>query len=158
MDLQTVLDLLYIPGTPSEPGGSGMPDAKYLKWQARLIHLFVAKFLVPTKSSHAYVNHISAWVVYHVLLHNKVNMMQVMGYWMLNKAYTTEGSLPYGMVICHLLALKGITLEDFDSSQVQKISVGFGRQNLHNMPLKKKGTFWYWDDFQVTGPTPDFDL
>ena len=88
---QVVHDLLYIPGAPSTPGGNGMLDAKYMRWQARLIHLFVEKFLVPTKSSHAFVNHISAWVVYNVLMHNKVNMMQVMGYWMLYKAYTTEG-------------------------------------------------------------------
>ena len=156
MEPQIVHNFIYIPGAPSTPGGSGMLDAKYLRWQAKIIHLFLVKFLVPTKSSHSCSNHISAWIISNVLMHRKVNMMQVMGYLMLNKAYTMEGSLLYGMVRYHLMALKGITLEDFDSSQVYKVKIGFGPHNLHNMPLKKKDAYCYWDDFQVTEPTPDF--
>ena len=74
-------------------------------------------------------------------------MVKVMGYWMNEKFNSKEVSLPYGMVLCYLLIKKGIKLSEFNSTMETTIKVGFGPKNIGNIPLKKKGQFWFWDDF-----------
>ena len=35
--------------------------------------------------------------------------------------------------------------------------MGFGPHNIGDILLKKCSKYWYWDDYQVTGDTPEFN-
>lgn len=84
-------------------------------------------------------------------------MADVMIDWMhLNKT-RSDGSLPYGMILSHFLLKRFVTLDDFDATKTFKPKMGINIHNFSSIHIKMRDGFWFWDNFQVTGPSADFD-
>lgn len=150
----TVHKAIYVPGTPIPK--KGMADAVYLRFDCKIIHTFIIHCIYPTISSFGFVSHQTAWLIYCVYTHRKVNTYKIFTEYMWGNR--NKGSLPYGMTLSYLLLKMGVKPEPGEASlQVDK-KMGLNKRKLTAMKIKKKDDgFWYWNEFQVTDPTLNFD-